>query len=166
MPDAVVSLRSARAFDGWVRDAIHALKYEGERARARHLGDMLTPLLSPGSEIDAIVPVPLHPSRLRHRGFNQASLLARRLASSLDELPLIEIARRGSTTPQVGLSSEDRVANVADAFYAPNPRALAGRHLGLVDDVITTTATMSACAAALVDAGAASVRCVSVARAV
>lgn len=153
-------------FDGWVRTAIHAFKYQGERARSRHLGDLLAPLLPPGASVDAVVPIPLHPTRLRDRGFNQATLLAERLAASVGHIEVVEIARHGSTTPQVGLIAAHRRANVAGAFVVPTPARLAGRHVVLVDDVITTTATMAACARALADAGAATVRCLSVARAV
>ena len=164
-PEALTEIRSAYLFDGWVRSAIHAFKYEGERARARHLGDLLVPLLPVGAHVDAVVPIPLHPRRFRERGFNQATLLAARLAEARG-IRVIEIKRRGSVTPQVGLASAERRANVAGAFVVPDPRALAGLRVVLVDDVITTTATMSACAHTITAAGAASVYCLSVARAV
>lgn len=166
VPDALVLIRSAHPFDGWVRNAVHSFKYEGERARARHLGDLLPPLLPAGANVDAVIPVPLHPKRLRQRGFNQAALLAERLAESHGGIPVVEIERRGSVTPQVGLSADQRSANVAGAFVVPDPRGLAGLDIVLIDDVVTTTATMTACARAIADAGAASIRCLSVARAV
>jgi len=165
LPDAVISIRSAFPFDGWVRHAIHCLKYEGERARARHLGDLLIPLLPLGVRVDTVVPVPLHPTRLRERGFNQAMLLARRFSASLDDISVVEIARTGSVTPQVGLSSAERTANVANAFVVPDVKAVDGRNLVLIDDVITTTATVTACATALAEAGAHTIRCLSIARA-
>ena len=165
LPDAVVSIRSALPFDGRVRHAIHSFKYEGERARARHLGHLLAPLLPAGVQVDAVVPVPLHRTRLCERGFNQATLLAHRFSASLDDIPVVEIARTGSTTPQVGLASAERIANVANAFVVPNPCLVAGRSLIVIDDVITTTATMTACAWALTDAGAHTIRCLSIARA-
>jgi len=166
IPDGVISIRSALPFDGWVRSAIHSLKYEGERARARHLGDLLVPLIDVDAQVDAVVPVPLHPTRMRVRGFNQATLLAARLSSARDQIAVVEIERRGSTTPQVGLASDQRSANVAGAFIVPDHVRLKGRSIVLVDDVITTSATMAACAWAVADAGAASIRCLSVARAV
>ena len=165
LPRAVVGIRSAMPFDGWVRQAIHAFKYEGERARARHLADLLEPLLESDEAVDVTVPVPLHPTRMRERGFNQAALLAGRLAGARGDVPVVEIERRGAPTPQVGLTADQRRANVADVFFVPNPSALAGRSVVLVDDVITTTATVTACAQALALAGATTIRCLSVARA-
>ena len=152
-------------FDGWVRQAIHAFKYEGERARARHLADLLEPLLESDEAVDVTVPVPLHPTRMRERGFNQAALLAGRLAGARGDVPVVEIERRGAPTTQVGLTADQRGANVAGVFFVPNPSALAGRSVVLVDDVITTTATVTACAQALAQAGAKTIRCLSVARA-
>lgn len=170
VPAVVVSIRSAMPFDGWVRQAIHAFKYEGERARARHLGDLLPPLLGGDAgdapPVEAVVPVPLHPGRMRERGFNQAALLAARVAEARGGIPVVEIARRGSSTPQVGLTATQRDTNVAGAFVVTDPDRLAGRSIVLIDDVITTTSTMTACARAIADAGAASIRCLSVARAV
>lgn len=166
LPDAVVDVRSAMPFDGWVRTAIHALKYEGERARARHLGDLLLSIAPAASDVDVIVPVPLHPRRHRDRGFNQAHLLAERVSSRLGHAEVITIGRRGSSLPQVGLGGDERRANVANAFFVPDGAGVAGRRVLLVDDVITTTSTMAACSLALADAGAVSIRCVSVARAV
>ena len=165
IPDALVSIQSALPFDGWVRQAIHSFKYEGERARAGHLGDLLPPLLDEGVLVDVVVPVPLHPMRLRERGFNQASLLAIRVSRARGQIPVVEIERRGSTTPQVGLASAQRTANVTGAFVVPDPGRFAGRSIVLVDDVITTSATMAACATAIADAGAVSIRCLSIARA-
>lgn len=166
IPDALMAIQSAHPFEGWVRNAVHSFKYEGERARARHLGDLLVPLLPTGANVDAVIPVPLHPKRMRARGFNQAALLATRLAESRDRIPVMEIERQGSVTPQVGLTSAQRSANVAGAFVVTDPRRLAGLDIALIDDVVTTTATMTACARAIADAGAASIRCLSVARAV
>lgn len=168
LPDQVIEVRSALPFDGWVQSSIHALKYEGERARARHLGDLLLPLVGGPADVDVIVPVPLHPDRLRHRGFNQSTLLAQRLRCHLPAVEIVEIGRRGSRVPQVGLGWEERRTNVVDAFFLSDAAvsAIAKRRVVLLDDVITTTATIAACATALVDAGATSIRCVSVARAV
>ena len=152
-------------FDGWVRQAIHAFKYEGERARARHLATLLEPLLERDAEVDVVVPVPLHPTRMRERGFNQAALLSGQLANACGNVPVVEIERRGRPTRQVGLTAVQREINVAGVFFVPNPSALAGRSVVLVDDVITTTSTIVSCAQALADAGVATIRCLSVARA-
>ena len=116
---------------------------------------------------DFVVPVPLHPRRLRERGFNQAEDLARGLG-----LPVVRALRRARpTTPQVGLSREERAANVDRAFTLNLPRPASDRALDrptiiLVDDVTTTGATLEACARVLRNAGAAEVRALTAARAV
>lgn len=147
-----------------MRTAIHALKYEGRRSLARPLstlmirraGDVLT-------GADAVVPVPLHPSRHRTRGFNQASDLARRLGP-----PVVHLLRRvRATTPQADLPAADRHRNVRDAF-APRRgiRRCRSATLVIVDDVCTTGATLEACAGVLLDEGAREVRAITAARAV
>lgn len=147
--------------------AIQRLKYEGFFA----LAEPLAGLLIRGwprwwTRPDLIIPVPLHARRRRERGFNQSALLARRLAAAV-ELPLTEDALRRIryTVPQVGLNPEQRLANVGGAFAAA-ATAVRGRHIVLVDDVFTTGATMQAAAAALCDAGAASVSAYTLARTV
>ena len=127
--------------------------------------DSLVPLLPGDAQVGAVVPIPLHRTRLRERGFNQATLLARRFSASLDDIPVTEIERTGSITPQVGLTTAERSANVADAFVVPLPGLVTGRSLVLIDDVITTTATMTSCARALAEAGAHTIICLSIARA-
>jgi ComF family protein len=113
------------------------------------------------TRFDAVVPVPLHRSRLRKRGFNQAELLARGVAEKMKATvsDTLEVVR--STRDQVELSAAQRRANVAGAYSATKP--LRGKIL-LVDDVFTTGATMSACAASLVRAGAKEVHALSLCR--
>ena len=142
-------------------DYLHALKYRGVRSLGRAFGLLIAPTLraaSPG--VDALVAVPLHPARLRERGYNQAREVARTVARELD-LPLLErgIARRAATAAQTGRSARQRRAGVAHAFAVE--RELAGRRIAIVDDVVTTGATVNALAAALRGAGA--LRCVAVA---
>jgi ComF family protein len=156
--------------EGALRAIIHAWKYGGRRS----LGGELAPLLvSAGKDVlanaDAVVPVPLHPRRLRARGFNQADDLASRLA-----LPVARVLRRSRhTRSQVDLPSARRHANVRGAFVLargwtrPSPVArIVNRHLVLVDDVTTTGATLEACARVLREAGAAEVSALTLARAV
>jgi ComF family protein len=107
---------------------------------------------------DALVPVPLHPSRLRQRGFNQSLLLARRAADSLHapvEEPLLRTRR---TDSQVRLSAEERLHNVMGAMAVNPGSRISGRTFVLVDDVVTTGSTLAACAAVLSREGAQSVK--------
>lgn len=146
---------------------IHAFKYSGYFALARPLGELLAgtwPRWFDPPQL--VVPIPLHPRRLRQRGFNQSALLAQQLARSRG-LPLDERAlqRIKHTLPQVGLNPEQRHENVTGAFTAVPP-CVQGQHVLLIDDVWTTGATMRAAATALATAGAARVSAFCLARAV
>ncbi|MBM3942428.1 MAG: ComF family protein [SAR202 cluster bacterium] len=143
---------------GTVREAIHALKYRDLRAAAPELGKLLAEHLQahplPG---DVLVPVPLHPRRLRQRGYNQSALLARELGK-LTGLPVAAgwLARVRSAPPQARAANrQERASNVRDAFAATG--SARGISVVLVDDVTTTGSTFSAAARALKDAGAATV---------
>ena len=147
-----------------LRAAIHALKYENGGALGPLLGELLVERWAAAEiEVDAIVPVPLHPERQRERGYNQSTLLATALVTSLG-LPLCEpvLERVRATPPQVGLDRSARQQNVARAFRAQ--REAAGRRWLLIDDVCTTGATLGACAAALSEAGATEVWALVLAR--
>jgi len=125
----------------------------------------LGPALPLGA-VDVIVPVPLHPRRERERGFNQSWLLARRLAEAWGLTARGDVlTRRVATAPQTDLGATARRLNVRDAFTLRRPELVAGRHVLLVDDVLTTGATVSECAIALRSGGAATVGVVTVARA-
>jgi ComF family protein len=147
-----------------VRRAVHALKYRRRRRVAGALADALADALAGPPPGDALMPVPLHAERLAERGFNQSEELARRLAARW-RLPLLAnaLARARDTGHQAGLARRERLTNVAGAFVwrasgPPPPRVI------LVDDVLTTGATLAACAAALRAAGASEVRAVALAR--
>ena len=146
---------------------IHALKFMGERRMGRALGLLLASHVERrgrAGAVDAIVAVPLHRGRLIERGYNQALEIARPLASALDRPVLLAgISRRRPTAPQSTLRTGRRKVNVAGAFTAA--RDLRGRAIAVVDDVITTGATVNALAAALRGAGAREVHAWSVARA-
>ena len=118
-----------------------------------------------GTEADLIVPVPLHPTRLHQRGYNQATLLARQFGQ-LSSIPVREniLARVRPTASQMTLDAEARRLNVMGAFQCIDHQ-LIGKHLILVDDVCTTGSTLDACACALLEAGAATVQALTVARA-
>jgi ComF family protein len=133
---------------------VHALKYHRVRKLDRALALLLLAALpSPPTGIDALVPVPLQPRRLRERGYNQATEIARTLGHEL-RLPLLQrgVERRGEVRSQIGRTASERRASVAGAFAARCD--LRGLHLAIVDDVLTTGATVNALAAALLNAGA------------
>ncbi|HUT16560.1 MAG TPA: ComF family protein [Anaerolineae bacterium] len=149
-PPGLQGLRSVAPLSGPLQKAIHAFKYEGLRVLASTLGELLCEgwKTAPQS-VDVIVPVPLHPARLRERGYNQSALLVRELGLRA-KLPVDEqtLERITATRPQVGLNAEERAENVRDAFSCQDDRLRDLRVL-LVDDVLTTGATMRACAHAL-----------------
>jgi ComF family protein len=160
-PLAFEAARSAGQYEGSLRAIIHAFKYDRRRALAAPLAAMMrdagAALLE---EADAVVPVPLHPWKRLTRGFNQADDLARHLGRPVWRV----LRRRRHGPPQAGLPAARRHANVRDAFAARSGR-LRGATVVLVDDVMTTGATLDACGRVLLAAGARSVRALTVARA-
>ena len=159
---------SAYRSRGVVRDLIHALKY-GRQLHLRHwLGRMLAegfddPRLEAMS-IDGVVPVPLHPAKLREREFNQSALLAREAARRRG-LPVLDCLRRGRfTETQTHFHREERFANLSGAFEMRTGADVRGQTLVLVDDVLTTGSTADSCARALREAGAVAVVVITVAR--
>jgi len=162
--EPLVSLaRAIGPYEGTLRAIVHALKYDGRPTLARHLAARMR---EAGAEVlagaDLVVAVPLHRSRERARGFNQAREIARHL-----RLPIAEALTRTRPTPsQADLPAARRHANVRGAFAWRRGVAVKGRTIVLVDDVSTTGATLSACARPLLDAGAAEVRALTAARAV
>jgi ComF family protein len=142
-------------FDGPLRQAIHSLKYRGQRAGAPALASLLVPMLAVTLAPDhLLVPVPLHPRRQRSRGYNQSALLARALAARRREAVSEHAMRRVKLTiPQVDLRAEERAHNMEGAFAA-DPAHCARRTVVLIDDVCTTGATLRAAAQAARDAGA------------
>ncbi|MDA1347680.1 MAG: ComF family protein [Chloroflexi bacterium] len=161
----VDGIRAPYLFEGVVREMVHDLKYRNIRAAAPDLARLLADFLNtnrvPG---DVLVPVPLHRSAERRRGYNQSQLLARELAK-LTRLPLVGHALRRTryTEPQVSMDSLDqRRTNIDGAFECFDD--ISGRTVLLIDDVVTTGSTMSACAEALKASGAASVWGLALAR--
>jgi len=160
-----------------MRAAIHALKYDRIAPLARELGARLATAMAQ-LEPDAprqilVIPVPLHRGRMAERGFNQARSLAaealRRLRISHPEwrleLSASSLVRQRSTESQAGLTPRQRRQNLRGAFFVSDSDALRGRNVLLVDDIFTTGATARACAKILLEAGAASVRVATLARA-
>lgn len=159
----VTQARAIGVYDGTLRNIIHALKYGGRRSLARPLAARMR---ERGADVlegaDLLVPVPLHRSRRRARGFNQAAELARHLPLPVAHL----LRRRRATRPQADLPAAKRHANVRAAFVPRRGARVAGLCVVLVDDVSTTGATLEACARVLVEAGAREVRALTAARAV
>lgn len=169
-PETIAAARFAYELATPATDLVHGLKYEGWRALAIYMGDAMARLEDVRAQTETstvVVPVPTTRRRLRTRGYNQAELLARRVAE-VRELPMIEaLERLGVTGSQTTLSREERRQNVREAFAcSPAADAVRGRRVLLVDDVLTTGATVSAAADALSAAGAATVVVLTFARTV
>ncbi|WP_238613277.1 ComF family protein [Candidatus Oscillochloris fontis] len=151
-------------YEGALRQAIHRMKYRSQRRMAAPLGDLLAAQLRHHPQpADAIIPVPLHTTRLAERGFNQSTELAARIARATG-IPLVSgLERCRDTGHQAQLGRRERQQNIAAAFvwtvYAPPPARVL-----LVDDVLTTGATLVACADALRAVGTQEVRAVALAR--
>jgi ComF family protein len=160
-----IAARSAFVFEGKVLDAIHRLKYSGDTSLAGPLARLACAAHLPQSPC-VVVPVPLHPGRLRERGFNQSLLIARAL-SRITASPLVydRLKRTRDTGQQVGLKASERKKNVSGAFTLVAPAMFKGKKVLLVDDVVTTGATLNECARVLKRAGA-EVTALTVARAV
>jgi ComF family protein len=154
----------ATVFAHPIRPAIHDFKYEGARDLAGPLAEWLAATWRLHRlEADLIVPVPLHTRRERERGYNQSALLADRLSQAVGApVAPAELVRTVRTRPQVGLTQEQRRANIAGAFRCAG--GVTDLRIVLVDDVCTTGATLEACAQALKAAGAAAVWGLTVAR--
>ncbi len=164
-PVLLDGLRSAAWYVGPLRNAIHRLKYRGQRVLAEPLGAILLQgwrREPPPAEL--LVPVPLHSRRTRERGYNQATLLAQQLGRATG-LPVdaLSLQRIRHTRSQVDLSAGERLANVEGAF-ACRGQAFRGRAVCLIDDICTTGATLQASAVALREAGAATVWAFTLAR--
>ena len=157
---------AAFAYEGTLRRALARLKYGGAARLAGPLADAAAPLLGPfvTPHADAVfVPVPVHRDRLRQRGYNQAALLACRLGLELGR-PIVDVlARERPTGLQHRLNRAERLHNLRGAFVI-RPDARAPPRAILVDDILTTSATLEACAAVLRAAGSQRVVGVAIAR--
>jgi competence protein ComFC len=159
-------LRSHTVFTGPIREAVHKLKYGGDMGLGEALGvAMLKSLLNLNWSLDLVTCVPLGLVRMKERGYNQASLLARPVGLFFG-LPFRPDALRRAreTRTQVGLNVNERRDNMVDAFQADG-RQVNGKSILVVDDVATSGATLNACSRALLEAGAAHVYAFTLARA-
>jgi ComF family protein len=164
-------------YEGRMKEAIHALKYDGVRTAARGLGLRLAKAIAQlAAEAPAellVVPIPLHRTKHAQRGFNQARALAREAIAALGKthpnwkltLASSSLIRLRPTESQAGLTPRQRRVNLRGAFSVSDHRVVTARHILLVDDIFTTGATARSAALALAEAGAASVWVATVARA-
>jgi ComF family protein len=169
------------SYEGGLRELIHLLKYGGVRPAASILGRMLAEViaalepefsaveLAAGETAIAVIPVPLHKTKRRQRGFNQAELIARsalKLGAGSGRLSLMVnvLERHRETESQIGLTAHQRRQNLRGAFTVARPEQIKGRSVLLVDDVLTTGTTAAECARVLLRAGAACVWVATVAR--
>jgi ComF family protein len=169
IPAPLLQLDWCAPFAGPVRAALHHLKYAGERRLAESLGGAVARRWERiGTGAQVVVPVPVHAERERQRGYDQAALIAAVAAGRLG-LPMVRaLERERATVAQFELGRDERAANVTGAFrlHGGEAGALAvgGRWVLLVDDVVTTGATLAACAMELRAGGATAVSAIAVAR--
>jgi competence protein ComFC len=148
-------VRAAFAYEGAARGAVLALKFRSGRYLAPLMGELLREHLARRPlHADVVVPVPLAARRLRQRGYNQARLLADQVAASVRGTVVADALERVHRPAQQTLPAADRLHNLLGALSCPTPAAIDNQRVLLVDDVVTTGATLSACAEALADAGA------------
>jgi len=161
--------RAIGPYEGLMAEAIHRFKYQGASRLAKPLGTFLAEYEDPEfpfADFELILSVPLHPRRLRQRGFNQSLLLARRV-SRAHSIPLdfTALRRTRHTEPQTQLSGSERQKNIRGAFEVRRPEGIAEKHILLIDDVFTTGATVQECAKVLLKAEAKRVDVLTLARA-
>jgi ComF family protein len=139
-----------------IQQLVHQLKYKGNTAIGMYLGELLGKSLSVShrfQQIDAIVPLPLYPEKEKKRGYNQTAVICRGISKAM-QIPVVEnnLIRRRYTDTQTKKQRAERWENVADSFIVRDIEALNGKHVLLIDDVVTTGATLEAGGAALLKA--------------
>ena len=164
-PPAFTRAWTLYSYQSPLKEAIGLLKYQGKVSLAGHLATLLLKALPSLPTIDVILPVPLHPTRLREREYNQSLLLAFPLRTHLG-LPISysTLVRIRPTRPQTSLTRKERIKNLRRSFVVTQHQALHGKTILLVDDVFTTGTTVNECAKALRKAGVSHVYVVTLAR--
>ncbi len=161
--------RSFALYEGLMAEGISRFKYRGTSRLAKPLGSLLANFADPDFSFhryDLIIPVPLHSSRLRQRGYNQSLLLAREVGRKFSiPLDFTSLRRIRPTPPQTQLSENERQKNIRGAFAVQDPEILLEKSILLIDDVFTTGATVEECSKVLLGAGAKQVDVLTLARA-
>ena len=161
-----VELHAATSFlffnkGGRVQRMMHNLKYRGKKSVGIYLGKLFGNDLKKSDlfkDVEVVIPVPMHPAKQRKRGYNQSALIAEGIAEAMGiEVQTDNLIKTTNTASQTKKSRYNRWQNVKDVFQINNEKALEGKHILLVDDVITTGATIEACAQRLVSLNNASV---------
>jgi ComF family protein len=154
---------------GKVQSMMHELKYRGNQEVGEILGRMYGADLKENgfsNEFDLILPVPLHSNRLIIRGYNQADSLAKGLSESLNIIWRNDVLKRGiETTSQINKSRLERYENMKDVFFVDKPEGLSEKRIVIVDDTLTTGATLESCVLALNDIGVKNVSIIAIAAA-
>jgi ComF family protein len=154
----ILAVRSLGTFDDFYQKLIHRFKYDKKVPIGRKLANSMGKEVAKTEgfgDIDLIVPVPLHPARQRERGFNQSEILAEGISKATG-IPLAEgvLKRKKNTKDQTYLNAQQRAENVRGAFLVKEPYRIEGKRVILVDDVMTTGATLNECATTLRNCGA------------
>lgn len=157
---------SVLRYEGTVRKAIHGYKFSGKSARSKPFGALMAQCLQDnGVTFDLVTWAGLSPARLRQRGYDQAGLLARVIGEKTGR-PVMETLKKEERPAQSGLEGpEARKVNLLGAYTAVEPERFRGKRILLVDDVVTTGATLSECAMTLRAAGAGAVVCITLTQA-
>ena len=166
---AFLTARALGQYESVLLDVIHRFKYGGKVSLGERLGELMAQFTYPSfliKDYSLVIPVPLHPRRLRQRGFNQALILAREIARCFSlRLDISSLRRIVCTEPQVGLGRERRNLNIKGAFSVTDPGRIKGEKIILVDDVYTTGSTAKECARTLMKNKAERVAVLTLARA-
>jgi ComF family protein len=163
VPDGLSSLTALARYDGDVPRLVAALKYRGERHVVDHLARLLSSRWPADQLIDVVCWAPTSVRRRRERGFDQAEILARAVASNIDRPVMSLLVRISDAQSQTGKTASQRHAGVAFTVHEQRAQCISGYHVLVIDDVVTTGATMTAAAQALLVAGSSGVHGMSIA---
>lgn len=158
------SVRSFGLYKGTLKKAVNLLKYHNMKRLSKPLAEMILRMEIP--LVDTVIPVPLYSDRLRQREFNQSALLAKYTANGMGKALATDcLIKTRDTMPQVGLNAGDRRRNIKGAFAVQNKEVIEGKDILLIDDVVTTGATIRECSKILKKAGAADIYVMALAHA-